>query len=93
MLSLASFPPDRQEIERWFADHPRQWEAGYACRFAVMLEGEMVGLVDVDGIGQGEGIELVVFFLLQLADALVVAPVHEIDPTRHVHDAAGQVDE
>jgi RimJ/RimL family protein N-acetyltransferase len=55
MLSLASFPPDRQKIERWFADHPRQWGAGYAYRFAVMLEGKMVGLVDVDGTGQGEG--------------------------------------
>ena len=32
MLSLVSFPPDRQEIERWFADHPRQWGAGHAYR-------------------------------------------------------------
>jgi RimJ/RimL family protein N-acetyltransferase len=55
MLSLASFPPDRREIERWFADHQLQWEAGYAYRFAVVLEGRMVGLVDIDGIGEGEG--------------------------------------
>jgi ribosomal-protein-alanine N-acetyltransferase len=55
MLSLASFPPDRQEIEGWFADHPRQWEAGHAYRFAVVLNGKMVGLVDIDGIGEREG--------------------------------------
>jgi RimJ/RimL family protein N-acetyltransferase len=55
MLSLASFPPDRQEIERWFADHPSQWEAGHAYRFAVVLEEKMVGLADIDGIGEREG--------------------------------------
>jgi RimJ/RimL family protein N-acetyltransferase len=55
MLSLASYPPDRQEIERWFADHPRQWEVGHAYRFAVVLDEKMVGLVDIDGIGAREG--------------------------------------
>jgi ribosomal-protein-alanine N-acetyltransferase len=55
MLSLASFPPDRQEIARWFADHAREWEAGRACRFAIMREGMMIGLVDIDGITAGEG--------------------------------------
>ena len=55
MLSLASFPPNRQEIEQWFADHKRQWEIGQAYRFAVILEGKMVGLVDIDGIADSEG--------------------------------------
>ena len=55
MLSLASFPPNRQEIERWFADHQRQWELGQAYRFAVVLEREMIGLVDIDGINDREG--------------------------------------
>jgi [ribosomal protein S5]-alanine N-acetyltransferase len=55
MLSLASYPPNRQEIERWFADHQRQWEVGQAYRFAVVLEGKMVGLVDIDGITDGDG--------------------------------------
>jgi [ribosomal protein S5]-alanine N-acetyltransferase len=55
MLSLASFPPDRQEIERWFADHPREWEADHAYRFAVVLEEKMIGVVDIDGIGEREG--------------------------------------
>ena len=25
MLRTMSFPPDRTEVCRWFADHPRQW--------------------------------------------------------------------
>jgi len=55
MLSLASFPPDRQQTERWFADHPQEWVSGRAYRFAVVLEGRMVGLVDISGIGEREG--------------------------------------
>jgi [ribosomal protein S5]-alanine N-acetyltransferase len=55
MLRMASFPPDRQEIRRWFADHQREWLAGEAYRFAVELEGQMVGVVDVDGIAEREG--------------------------------------
>ena len=54
MLSLASYPPNQQEIEQWFADHQRQWEVGEAYRFAVVLEGKMVG-VDIDGITDREG--------------------------------------
>jgi len=55
MLRMASFPPDRQEIRRWFADHQREWLAGEAYRFAVELEGRMVGIVDVDEIAEREG--------------------------------------
>ena len=55
MLRMASFPPDRQEIRRWFADHQREWLAGEAYRFAVELAGRMVGVVDVDGIAEREG--------------------------------------
>jgi [ribosomal protein S5]-alanine N-acetyltransferase len=55
MLRMASFPPDRQEIRRWFADHQREWSAGEAFRFAVELAGKMVSVVDVDGIAEGEG--------------------------------------
>lgn len=55
MLRMASFPPDRQEIRRWFADHRREWLAGEAYRFAVELEGRMIGVVDVDEIAGREG--------------------------------------
>ncbi len=55
MLSMASFPPDRDEIARWFADHGREWAAGEAYRFAVELGRRFVGLVDVDEVRGGEG--------------------------------------
>src|SRR5436305_3337415 len=55
MLSLASFPPDRLEIERWFADHLNQWEAGHAYRFAVFLQEKMIGFVDVDSVAEFQG--------------------------------------
>jgi ribosomal-protein-alanine N-acetyltransferase len=55
MLASASFPPDVQEIERWFADHPCEWMMGRAYRFAVLLDDRMVGLVDIDGIDASEG--------------------------------------
>jgi [ribosomal protein S5]-alanine N-acetyltransferase len=40
MLRTMSFPPDRTEVCRWFADHPRQWLAGEAYRFAIELDGQ-----------------------------------------------------
>jgi ribosomal-protein-alanine N-acetyltransferase len=55
MLRMASFPPDRTEIECWFADHPREWAAGEAYRFAALLDGRMIGLVDLGGIAADEG--------------------------------------
>jgi ribosomal-protein-alanine N-acetyltransferase len=55
MLSLASFPPDRQELGRWFADREREWLAGEAYRFAVEHEGRMIGMADIDGIAAREG--------------------------------------
>lgn len=55
MLRMASFPPKRNEIEAWFADHPREWAAGEAYRFAAFLDGRMIGLVDLDEIADGEG--------------------------------------
>ena len=50
MLSLARFPPDRDETADWFADHPREWAEGLAFRFAVEHEGRMIGLVDLDDV-------------------------------------------
>jgi [ribosomal protein S5]-alanine N-acetyltransferase len=55
MLSLAAFPPDMKEIQRWFTDHAGQWEAGHAYRFAIVLKEQMIGLADIDGIGEREG--------------------------------------
>lgn len=59
MLRLVAFPPDRAEVEGWFADHAREWQAGEAFRFAVERKdgeaGHMIGLADVDGIDGDEG--------------------------------------
>jgi RimJ/RimL family protein N-acetyltransferase len=55
MLRMAAFPPDPLATEAWFSDHEREWLAGEACRFAVDIEGRMVGLVDIDEIAGGTG--------------------------------------
>ncbi len=50
MLSLARFPPDRDETAGWFADHPREWAEGLAFRFAIVREDRMIGLADLDDV-------------------------------------------
>ncbi len=55
MLRMASFPPNREEIIHWFADHQREWLSGEAYRFGVELQGRLIGVVDIDEISQGEG--------------------------------------
>lgn len=55
MLRMASFPPDREEIAQWFADHEREWATGEAYRFAIERDARMIGLIDVDEIADGEG--------------------------------------
>jgi [ribosomal protein S5]-alanine N-acetyltransferase len=55
MLSKASFPPDRNETHRWFADHEREWFERQAFRFAVDLAGRMIGLVDIEAVNEVEG--------------------------------------
>jgi RimJ/RimL family protein N-acetyltransferase len=55
MLRMASFPPDREEIEGWFAGHRREWAEGTAYRFAVEREGRVIGIVDLDEIAGGGG--------------------------------------
>lgn len=55
MLSMAPFPPDMRVMSDWFADHRRQWTAGEAYRFAIEHEGRFVGLIDIDGIQDGQG--------------------------------------
>jgi RimJ/RimL family protein N-acetyltransferase len=54
-LRMASFPPDPVATEAWFASHEQEWRDGTAYRFALLLDGRMIGLVDVDEIASGEG--------------------------------------
>src|SRR3990167_10166989 len=50
MLSLARFPPARDETADWFADHPREWDEGLAFRFTIERERLMIGLIDLDDV-------------------------------------------
>ncbi len=54
MLRTMSFPPSREEVGRWFADHVRHWKAGEAYRFAIELEGQMIGMAYLDAIADRE---------------------------------------
>jgi len=55
MLRMARFPPDQEDIRRWFADHRSEWRAGEAYRFGVECAGKFIGLVDIDEICAGWG--------------------------------------
>jgi len=55
MLRAASFPPDRPYMEQWFVGHEQEWLAGTAYRFAIDLDGRMIGLIDIDVV-DGEGV-------------------------------------
>jgi [ribosomal protein S5]-alanine N-acetyltransferase len=55
MLRQASWPPDRGAMDAWFAAHAAEWTSGTAFRFAVTLEGHMIGLADVDEISGATG--------------------------------------
>jgi RimJ/RimL family protein N-acetyltransferase len=101
MLSRATFPPERAEIARWFADHPREWDAGEACRFAILREGTMIGLVDIDGIKSGDGtlgywLERAAWghgYAFEAAHAVIRFAAHDVGLPRlkagHAHDNPG----
>jgi [ribosomal protein S5]-alanine N-acetyltransferase len=55
MLAMAAFPPDRAEIERWFAEHLQEWLAGSAYRFAAVRESKLIGVVDIASVSHREG--------------------------------------
>lgn len=55
MLSRATFPPDRAAMEAWFWEHEREWRDDRAYRFAVERGGRVIGIVDIDGVADGEG--------------------------------------
>jgi [ribosomal protein S5]-alanine N-acetyltransferase len=55
MLAMAAFPPDRAEIERWFAEHSQEWLAGSAYRFAAVRENKLIGVVDIASVSHREG--------------------------------------
>ena len=54
-LRMAAFPPDRAQLDAWFASHESEWLAGTAYRFAILHRDRMIGLVDLDEIADREG--------------------------------------
>jgi [ribosomal protein S5]-alanine N-acetyltransferase len=56
MLRLAAFPPTYEETLRWFRQHQREWADGKAYRFVILDQGRMIGLVDIDGVANDEGV-------------------------------------
>jgi [ribosomal protein S5]-alanine N-acetyltransferase len=54
MLRLAPWPPSLEAMTNWVEEHAREWVAGEACRFAVTLDGQVIGAVDIDGVTDGE---------------------------------------
>lgn len=55
LLGLATFSPTYEDILRWFRQHQREWANGKAHRFAILDQGRMVGLVDIESVMDGEG--------------------------------------
>jgi RimJ/RimL family protein N-acetyltransferase len=54
-LRMASFPPDRDGTQAWFASHDQEWRDGTAYRFAIIAKDRMIGLTDVDEIANNVG--------------------------------------
>lgn len=54
-LRLAGFPPEPAELDAWFVAHAQERADGTALRFAVRLEGRMIGVADVDEISGDAG--------------------------------------
>lgn len=50
MLRMASYPPDLDALQTWFCEHPNEWSDGTAYRFAIELDGYVIGIVDIDEI-------------------------------------------
>ena len=56
MLRLATWPVDQVAFTAWIASHEPEWHEGSAYRFAVELNGHVIGQCDVDDLigDQGE---------------------------------------
>lgn len=52
-LRPAPYPPDPDQVAAWFAGHATEWAHAHAFRFAICLDGALIGVVDLDGIEPG----------------------------------------
>lgn len=55
MLRMAPWPASVEAMAAWIADMPAEWAAGTGYRFAVMLDGALIGACDVDEVEGGRG--------------------------------------
>jgi ribosomal-protein-alanine N-acetyltransferase len=55
MLRRASYPPNAENLDNWFAHHESEWLSGAAYRFGAVATGRIVGSVDIGEIDRGVG--------------------------------------
>ena len=55
MLRVATYPATLHSTRQWLASHEGEWRSGAAYRFAVVLDGAVIGCADVDEISHGRG--------------------------------------
>ncbi|MBX3499870.1 MAG: GNAT family N-acetyltransferase [Alphaproteobacteria bacterium] len=55
MLVFPAYPPVLEHVAAWLREHAVEWRAGTAYRFAVVVDGRVIGCADVDEIQDGCG--------------------------------------
>lgn len=55
MLVFPAYPPVLDDISAWLEEHAAEWRAGTAYRFAMVVDGKVIGCTDVDEISDGSG--------------------------------------
>lgn len=55
MLAIPPYPPVLDDIAAWLKEHAAEWRAGTAYRFAMVIDGKVIGCADVDEIRSGSG--------------------------------------
>lgn len=55
MLVFPAYPPVLEDVSAWLTEHAVEWRAGTAYRFAVVVDGRVIGCADVDEIQDGCG--------------------------------------
>lgn len=53
-LSGAGFPPDASFMAAWFDEHASEWEQGTAYRFAISHQAQMIGIIDLSDVADGQ---------------------------------------
>lgn len=54
-LVSATIPPDTEKMTSWFKGHADEWRGATAYRFAIDMDGGLIGVCDVFDIADGEG--------------------------------------